>query len=126
MAKWRNTINLKDVLGDDEDDQAVLKVCEAAIPALEEIEKKEKGYLENRKPGDPKPVDEDIIDNLHQIIEEFKFIKGSIISGSNPDNFGHESWCEALNDQLTELYDLGDTSTMYKSFFDQEKFLFVA
>lgn len=93
------------------------------VPQLERILQKEKELIDKNRPD---AVDEDIIDELERMVEEFKWVKNGIATNDDPTDYSFDTWLEAFNEYLSQLYDLGDTTTFYKSFFDKGKFLWVS
>lgn len=125
MANWRHTINLKEHLTDDESDQSVVKCCNVIIPQLERILDKEREAIDKNRPGSLKD-DEYILDELERMIDEFKWIVESIADNNDPNDYSFDTWLEAFNEYLSQLYDLGDTSMYYNTFFDKGRFLWVS
>ena len=126
MPNWRNKINIKDYLTNDDSDESVLKVVTKLIPQLERIIKFE--YIQLNKITDE--IKKDNLDyslsQLEGIVEEFKWIKEGIETDEDITELGYDGgWCGALNEYLNQLYDIGDSTVHYVSFTNNEKFLWV-
>lgn len=119
MPKWRNKVELKELLSSDETAESVRILCEKLIPQLEYILRREQRQTGNRK------LDEYFLDEFFNVIEEFKWIKSCIEENKDAGEFSYDSWCEAFNEYLEQLYDMGDTITIQRGFSDSEKFLWV-
>lgn len=118
MANWRNKINLKEYLTDDETDEQVLICVNALIPQLENVLIREKGLTKTK-------LDEYFLNEFEELIEEFKWIRESINKGENSSGYDFFNWCEALNNYLEELYNIGDTMIEKKDFYNDIKFLWI-
>lgn len=96
MTIWRNEVKIKNLLNNDESNNKVLEICNILIPQLEKILVKEtaRGYLDEYW----------LEDNFEPIIEDFKFLKRAIENKENPEKFDFESWCDAFNNFLANLY----------------------
>lgn len=127
MAKWRNKIELKKYLSSDSSDSSVLKVVNGILPQLRYVLKSEQRYLARETPniGNVRENVEYYTDQLEELIEEFDWIRESIEKHLDPTEFSYDNWCEALNNYLEQLYDIGDSTVSFKSHFDSEKFLWV-
>jgi hypothetical protein len=102
MPKWRNKVKIKHMFTDDRSNETVLNVANELIPQLEWILEREKGLGQ---------LDDKYTDELEEIIENFKFVKYEIEHGGDATEYDFDSWCDAFNAYLEELYDLGDTPT---------------
>jgi hypothetical protein len=122
MSKWRNIIKIKDYFTNNDSDDSVLQVTKVLIPQLERILKFEQKWLDGNKVN---ALDEDLIYEFEEVIDDFKFVKEAIENNDDPEEYSFESWCDAFNEYLTMLYDLGDTIIGGKDFFSQEKFLWI-
>lgn len=116
MADWRNKINLQQYLTDDETDTQVLICVNVLIPQLESILIKEKNTS---------IIDENFLYEFEELIEEFKWIQESINNGKESSGYDFINWCEAFNNYLEELYNIGDTIIEKKDFFNDVKFLWI-
>jgi hypothetical protein len=119
MSKWRHKINIKEYFSDDESSEAAKTVCEKLIPQLERIL-----ITENNRPEDKK-LDGDFLDEFQNLISEFKWVVSSIENNEDPEEYSFDTWCEAFNEYLNQLYDIGDTISTDGLFYDREKFLWV-
>jgi thiaminase len=128
MTKWRNSIQLKKYLSDNSDNESVLKVVNGILPQLKYIRNIGNRHLDKNE-GNNSIVKENIEyynGQLEELIEEFDWIKNSVESNEDdPRELGYDDWCDALNEYLSQLYDLGDSVVEYKSHFDTEKFMWV-
>jgi hypothetical protein len=116
MAKWKHKISIKEHFSEDESDEQVKKVCSALVPQLKWILATER---KNKK------LDSWFLDELDNCSQEFEFIIKCIDDGSDASEYGWENWCEAFNNWMEELYNISDTVTAPRNFFDTEKFLWV-
>ena len=125
MPNWRNKINIKDYLTNNDSDESVLKVVTKLIPQLERIIKFE--YIQLNKITDE--IKKDNLDyslnQLEYLIEEFKWIKEGIETDEDITELGYDGWVGALNEYLSQLYDIGDSTVHYVSFANHEKFLWI-
>ncbi|WP_310877095.1 hypothetical protein [Priestia megaterium] len=123
MTNWRNKIVIKKYLSSDTSDKAVLRVCERIIPNLKIILNFENRRIEN---GRMNALNEHFVYEFEEVIQEFEWIADCINKNEDPNEYSYDDWCEALNNYLTQLYDLGDTVTAYSERFGgSEKFLWV-
>lgn len=122
MAQWRNKINIKHMFNNDGEDQTVLKICDVLVPQLEKIYKKDRELLENQSLDSSC---EDILYDLMQTIEDFKFVKHCIENQDDPGEYEFDNWTEAFDCYLRKLYDLGDTIVTKRQWHNDEKFLWV-
>lgn len=120
MIKWRNSIEIKRYFTKDNTDEAVMNVLNKLIPQLKNITRHESQRLNKIKNDVLKENLEYSLEELKLLIEEFEWIKDMIENDKNADEYSYSSWCEAFNEYLDQLYDLGDTIIQYK-----EKFLWV-
>jgi hypothetical protein len=122
VAIWRNRIDIAKYITDNEDDQSVLNICNGIIPQLEELLSREIKALQNHKKNH---LDEEFLGELDTVCQEIKWIKEMIENNEDAEEYTFDSWCEAFNNQLEELYNLGDTITVKRGFSNTEKFLWV-
>lgn len=125
MAKWRNKINIKEFFTSEEKDEVVLKIVNKLIPQIESILKREKNFINNSEENTIKENIEDAVFKLEDNIEEFKWIKEGIEKNEDVTEYSYENWCEAFNNYLDELYDIGDEIIYYNSFSNQQKFIWI-
>lgn len=126
MAKWRNKINIKDMLTGDESNEQVLNVITHLLPQLKRIKTKENAtYQLALEHANEPAIDESFLEEFDNLIQEFEWVRNSIESGADPSEYDYESWCEAFNGYLGQLYDVGDTLIEKRDFFNDEKFLWV-
>jgi hypothetical protein len=112
MTNWRNSIDINRYFTDEEDDQTAKSLCDKLIFQLDRIINIEK---DNR-------LDE-LIEDLIEIRQDFQFIKEAIQIKHSSKDFDFDSWCDGFNEYLQKLYDLGDTTIMWKN--ERQKFLWV-
>jgi hypothetical protein len=106
MAKWRNKIDISNLLTEDESNEQVLIICKVMIPQLETILKKEQElHSRQTKERIRIDVDEDFLREFENIIDEFKWIVEKIENGNDSCL---DSWCDEFNEYLEQLYDMGD------------------
>lgn len=115
MPKWRNSISIKNYLTEDTSDEMVLNLVNLLIPQLNKILNKERKL---------NVIDEYLLEDFEGCIEDFKFIQDSI-SNNDSDEYGFDTWCEAFNSYLNQLYDIGDILTNNDGWSNREKFLWV-
>lgn len=127
MPKWRNKIEVKKHLSADSSDNKVLEIVKAILPQLSRIVKRENRFLERGSilPESKRENVEYLVGELEEIVGHFEWVKTSIESKENPKNFSFDNWCEAFNNYLEQLYDLGDSTVRFKTHFDSEKFLWI-
>jgi hypothetical protein len=125
MAKWRNKIELKKYLSNDYSNSSVLKVVNGLLPQLKYILSTEHRYLDKANESVMKENIEYYTEQLEELIEEFDWIRVSIDGDEDPKEYSYDNWCEALNNYLEQLYDLGDSVVKFRTHFEQEKFLWV-
>jgi len=65
------------------------------------------------------------LNEFEQCIEEFKWIKDCIENGEDSYQYNFDTWCDAFNEYLEQLYDIGDEITIERGWSDTEKFLWV-
>jgi hypothetical protein len=119
MPKWRNKIEIKSYFTDDESNESVLKVVNALISQLKMVLRRER----NRK---NKKLEDYYLEEFENLIEEFIWIKNMIERNCSPEEYDYTSWCEAFNEYLEQLYDMGDMVTdNHDDFWNREKFLWV-
>lgn len=124
MAKWRNKVEIKNMFGDETDDQTVLNILNVLIPQLETILKRERDP-EELKTLELIPASEELLAGFEEVIENFKWVKDAIEDSEDPEEYGFDSWCEAFNSYLDDLYDVGNFSPQYTHTFGGEKFLWI-
>ncbi len=118
MPNWRNKIQIKQYLNDNESDEYVAEICGHIIFQLVLVLNRERKINKNR-------VEEYILAELEEIINEFKWVKESAESKIDASKFTYDSWCQAFNEWLDSLYDLGDISITARDIYNNEKFLWV-
>ena len=126
MAKWRNQIKLKKYLTDEESEVAVKRICEMVIPQLKLINSRETNWLKNTSAARiVKDNVEYTVEQLEELIGEFEWILSSIDDNEDAKEYSYDSWCDALNEYLRQLYDLGDVIVDWRGYTNSEKFLWV-
>jgi hypothetical protein len=116
MANWRNKINLSEHLTDNNNDEQVLICVNVIIPQLENILIKERDLAK---------INEYFLNDLEELIDDFKCIQESISNKTKEENSNCSNWCDEFNDYLEQLYDMGDTMIEKKDFWNDEKFLWI-
>jgi hypothetical protein len=102
MPKWRNTIKIKHIFTENPSNQDVLKVTNHLIPQLEKILARENKLAQ---------LSEYYTESLEEILVNFMWVRDSILENKDPAEYGFVDWCEAFNEYLDQLYDLGDEPT---------------
>ena len=128
MAQWRNKIEIKNLFlfDEDESNEKVLEVCNALIPQLENVLNKE-NRIHNKQLelGKAVTLSKDFLKEFENLIEEFKLIKNAIEKNEDSEDCHFDTWCEAFNEYLDQLYDLGDYLVTERDFWNDEKFLWI-
>lgn len=120
MPIWRNTIKIKSLLNDNTSNQKVLEICNSLIWQLEHVLNFETTKVKKNT------LDKDWLeDHFEPIIDDFKFVKSAIEQNLDAEDYSFESWCDAFNEYMNKLYDIGDVVTVKRGFSDSQKFLFV-
>src|SRR5690606_23602187 len=109
----------------DTSDKAVLSAVKGVITELKVL-----SNLEQRKVGN---IKDDIhreyvgyaLERLVELVEEFEWVKESMENKKTASDVGFDNWCEAFNEYLNQLYDLGDSVVKPGSFSDQEKYIWI-
>jgi|GEM_PF-2525568 len=119
MAIWRNKIEIRKHLTDDESNETVFNVLNVLIPQL-------KGVLEKEQRRRYNKLDDYDLQEFENLIEDFEWVKDMIEKNIDSSEFEYSNWCEAFNNYLEQLYDMSDMVTSnHDDFWNREKFLWV-
>lgn len=122
MTQWRNKIEIREQLTGDSSDESVVKVTKALVPQLQRILELEEKKIEN---SNGLALNEEFVEEFKELVENFKWIIDCVEKEEDPSEYNYDDWCEAFNNYLGELYDMGDTITGRFEEFHKEKFLWV-
>lgn len=124
MAKWRNKINIKSEFTDNESPSEIKRLSNLMILQLSSIIKNENRLIAQMEESIRKENIEYYVDQLDELKEEFQWIAETCGNEDSID-FSFDTWTEAFNNYLDQLYDLGDNVVQFNNFHDDEKFLWV-
>lgn len=122
MTKWRNKVEIREQLTGDSSDESVAKVTKVLVPQLQRILELEEKKIEN---SNGLALDEEFVETFKELVENFKWVIDCVEKEEDPSEYSYDDWCEAFNNYLGELYDMGDTITGRFEDFHKEKFLWV-
>lgn len=122
MTKWRNKVEIREQLTGDSSDESVAKVTKVLIPQLQRILELEEKKINN---SSGLALNEEFVESFKELVENFKWVIDCVEKEEDPEDYSYDDWCEAFNNYLTELYDMGDTVTGRFEEFHKEKFLWV-
>lgn len=122
MTKWRNKVEIREQLTGDSSDESVAKVTKVLVPQLQRILELEEKKIKN---SSGLALDEEFMESFKELVENFKWVIDCVEKEEDPEEYSYDDWCEAFNNYLAELYDMGDTVTGRFEEFHKEKFLWV-
>lgn len=109
MTEFAYKIKIKDLLNEDASNQTVLSITEKLLPQLKRVVISTNKRIGITKEGNYKENLEWCEQYLEEIIDDFEFVVSGIKDNDSAASYEFISWCEAFNEYLRKLYDLGDT-----------------
>ena len=109
MTEFVYKIKIKDLLNEDASNQTVLSITEKLLPQLKRVVISTNKRIGITKEGNYKENLEWCEQYLEEIIDDFEFVASGIKDNDSSASYEFISWCEAFNEYLRKLYDLGDT-----------------